>query len=139
MQSIEDYRAGLDPHTLALIDALRAIAAGAHPALVERIKWNAPSFAIGDADRITLGVERKGGVRMVLHHGASAKPLPSFAFEDKDGLARWPAPDRGVAIFSDLAAIEAKRAPLSDLCRRWIEATPKPDGTVPDGASFPSN
>jgi hypothetical protein len=113
---------GLDAQPRAMIDALREIAA-MNPSLTERIKWNAPSFAIGDEDRVTLGVERKGGVRLVLHRGVKPKDAAGFAFADPDRLAQWPAPDRGVIRFSDLAEIEAKRGALTDLCRRWIAAT----------------
>jgi len=120
---VEAYRGTLNAETRALIDALREIAAAAHPRLTEGIKWNAPSFAVDDEDRITLGVENKGGVRMVLHRGAKAKDNAGFTFDDPDRLARWPARDRGVVILKDRAAIEAKRTALIDLCRRWIEQT----------------
>ena len=121
--AVDAFREGLDPSIRAMIDALRAIVAGACPSLTERIKWNAPSFALDDDDRITLGVERKGGVRIVLHRGARLKDASAFHFEDLGRLAKWPAPDRGVIQFKDFAAIEAQRAALTDLCHRWIEAT----------------
>ncbi len=64
VQDIEGFRSVLDGETLAMIDRLREIVAASHPSLNEQIKWNAPSFAVGGDDRITLGVERKGGVRL---------------------------------------------------------------------------
>ena len=106
-----------------MVDVLRGIVAAAHPDLSERIKWNAPSFAIGGDDRITLGLERKGGVRLVLHRGAKARAPADFRFDDRDGLATWPSADRGVVVFADEAAIERQRPALSALCRRWIELT----------------
>ncbi|NBB17131.1 DUF1801 domain-containing protein [Caulobacter sp. SLTY] len=123
MSPIDTYRATLDPDTLAMVDALRGLAAAAGPALNERIKWNAPSFAIGDEDRITLGLERKGGVRVVLHRGAKAKDSAGFDFPDPDKLARWPASDRGVLTFATLAEIEMKRPALGELFARWLEQT----------------
>jgi len=120
---VEAFREGLDHDTRAMIDALRAIVAGAGPALTERIKWNAPSFAIGDDDRITLGLERKGGARLVLHRGAKPKDAAGFTFEDPAKLAKWPAPDRGVILFKDRAAIESRQEALADLCRRWVDQT----------------
>jgi hypothetical protein len=119
--SVDAYRAGLAPDTLAMVDALRGMAAGARPGLEERIKWNAPSFALYGEDRITLGVAPKGGVRVVLHRGAKAKTPENFRFDDPDGLAKWPAPDRGVATFADVEQIEAKRQQLSALFMRWLE------------------
>ena len=121
--AIDAFRQTLDHDTLAMIDALRGIVAGSHASLTERIKWNAPSFAVGDDDRITLGIERKGGVRIVLHRGAKPKDAAGFHFDDKAKLAKWPAPDRGVILFKDGAAIDAGRDALTDLCRRWIDAT----------------
>lgn len=121
MPSIDLFRSGLDADTLDMIDRLRAIVAAANPDLVERIKWNAPSFAIGDDDRITLGVERKGGVRLVLHRGAKPRQDPGFSFADIDGLADWPAADRGVIVWRDIAAIDRMAPALTRLCRRWLQ------------------
>lgn len=121
-QTVEQYRHGLDAGTRAAVDALRDIALDAHPGLDERIKWNAPSFALGGEDRITLGVAPKGGVRVVLHRGARPKE-DAFRFADEGGLARWPAPDRGVIQFADAGEVEARREALRDLFARWLAAT----------------
>ncbi|RYF91272.1 MAG: DUF1801 domain-containing protein [Caulobacteraceae bacterium] len=120
---MDSFRAGLDPADLATVDALRTLITAAGPHLTERLKWNAPSFAVGDDDRITLGLERKGGVRVVLHRGAKVKDAAGFAFDDPTSLAKWPAADRGVVVFADAAAVEASADRLSDLCTRWLEAT----------------
>jgi len=104
------------------VDRLRAIVRRAAPALSETIKWNAPSFADGEQDRITLGLERKGGWRLVLHRGAAVKDTAGFVFDDPAKVAKWPSADRGVATFRDVAAIDAASAALEDLIRRWIAA-----------------
>ncbi|MBX3481597.1 MAG: DUF1801 domain-containing protein [Caulobacter sp.] len=123
MSTVDTFRAGLDPATAALVNRLRGLIAAAGPDLNERIKWNAPSFAVGDEDRITLGLERKGGVRVVLHRGAKVRDAAGFAFSDPDGLAKWAAVDRGVIVFADLAALDAVADRFDALCRRWLEAT----------------
>lgn len=123
MPSVEEFRRGLDGDTRAIVDALRKIIAGAHPKLEEGIKWNAPSFALAGEDRITLGIERKGGVRVVFHRGAKVKDAAKFKFEDPAQLAQWPARDRGVAVFTTLAEVKAKRPALLDLCKRWLAVT----------------
>jgi len=127
MPSIETFRDSLDADTLATVDALREAVITACPDLVERLKWNAPSFALASAgdddDRITLGLERKGGVRVVFHRGAKVKDTTGFAFGDSAKLAKWPAVDRGVVVFADVAAVAAKLAAFSDLCARWVAAT----------------
>jgi hypothetical protein len=120
---VESFRARLDLHTRETVDAIRAIIAASHSGLTERIKWNAPSFAIGGDDRITLGLERQGGVRVVMHRGAKPQALDGFRFDDRDGLARWPAPDRGIIVFQDKAEVEKRAEALRDLCSRWFAAT----------------
>lgn len=121
MVTVPDFLASLDPETRSTVERLREIIATAAPDLIERIKWNAPSFALGDADLITLGLERRGGVRLVLHRGAKPKDSADFRFDDPGGLARWPAADRGVMVFQDLQAVEATGPALHDLCARWVQ------------------
>ena len=121
VRSVEEFRAGLTPAERAMADRLRILASAAAPGLEERIKWNAPSFAVGGTDRITLGLDRKGGVRAVLHRGAKARDTGAFAIADPHHLARWPAPDRGVLQFAQLAAIDQKSEEIGDLFRRWLQ------------------
>lgn len=120
--AVEAWLEAAPKNERAAIDRLREIVHAAGPDLIETIKWNAPSFADGDQDRITLGIERKGGVRLVLHRGAAVQAVSGFAFDDPDEIAKWPSMDRGVAIFADLAAVEAKAGVLEDLVRRWVAA-----------------
>ena len=121
--ALDSFRAGLDPQARATVDALRATVASAHPELVEDFKWNAPSFRHGEDHKVTLGIERKGGVRLVLHRGAKPKDASDFRFRDDEGLFKWLAPDRGVAVFGDADEVEAKRAALQALVARWITET----------------
>lgn len=123
MPSVEEFRQGLDRDSLVIVDTLRKIISGSNANLEEGIKWNAPSFTLAGDDRITLGLERKGGVRVVFHRGAKAKDATHFKFNDTARLARWPAPDRGIAVFKNAAEVEAKRGVLRELCQRWLEAT----------------
>ena len=121
--TVESFRATLAPDVLAALDRLRAIVMAARPDLSEGIKWKAPSFALAGEDRITLGVDRKGGVRVVLHRGAKAQTATDLRFVDPDGLAAWPTPHRAVLTFGDEAEIASKRAALQGLFGRWVSAT----------------
>jgi hypothetical protein len=121
--SVEEYRAALDAPTRDALDALRHIVTEAAPDLTEEIKWNAPSFAHKGRDRVTLGIEPRGGYRIVLHRGAKAENTAGFRFDDPDKIATWPARDRGVVRLRDAAEIEGKAAALTDLIARWIAAT----------------
>lgn len=103
------------------IDLLRIIVCDVGAPWQETIKWNAPSFALGGEDRVTLGVERGGGWRVVLHRGARVH-VGDFAFEDRHGLAQWPTADRGVVRFRDLDAVRKSRTELTALIADWVIA-----------------
>jgi hypothetical protein len=118
---IDAYRDRLAPAQRETVDRLRTLAAAAGPDLVERIKWNAPSFAHDDVDRITLGIQRNGDIRVVLHRGARSKPIEGFAFEAPADLVAWPAPDRGVLFFSSAEEVDKRADEVSGLFRRWLE------------------
>ena len=120
-RTIDDFRRNLAPDQRETVDRLRALAADAGPDLSERIKWNAPSFAKGDTDRITLGIDKNGSIRVVLHWGATAKTPPGFAFEAPVDLVQWAAPDRGILRFSSAAAVDNRAQEIGELFRRWLE------------------
>ncbi|WP_395651371.1 DUF1801 domain-containing protein [Brevundimonas sp.] len=121
--TVDDWLNALDVPTRAGIDTLRAVVRAADPGLTEEIKWNAPSYAHGGRDRVTLGIEAKGGYRIVLHRGAATRDVAGFRFDDPGRLAVWPSPDRGVVRLADQAAIEAGTPELTGLIARWIAAT----------------
>lgn len=79
---------GVSTTDRAGLDRLRAMVSTAAPGLTETIKWNAPSFTAGDQDRVTLGIERKGGWRVVLHRGAAPQDANDFVFEDPAKAAK---------------------------------------------------
>lgn len=121
-KSVEAFLADLPADALAVAQGLRALIKAAHPGLVEQVKWNAPSFSLDGTDLVTLGVERDGSIRLVLHRGAKVKDNAGFRFDDPSRLARWPAPDRGVVVVKDMAALAATSAGLGDLVTRWVAA-----------------
>ncbi len=123
MQTIDAFRMSLSAKDRATVDCLREIIADSHRDLEESIKWNAPNFSLKGQDRITLGLERKGGVRVVFHLGAKVKDHSGFHFEDKSRLAKWPAPDRGIVVFQDQRGVEAQRKDFASLCKRWLTET----------------
>lgn len=119
---VDAWLDSLSPGDREAVDRLRRIVTSAQPGLTETIKWNAPSFADGDQDRVTLGIERKGGMRLVLHRGVEVKDAAAFRFDDPEAVAKWPAPDRGVVSLKTLAEIDARGLAIARLIRRWIEA-----------------
>jgi hypothetical protein len=119
--SIDGYRDGLAPIQRETVDRLRTLAASSAPGLDERIKWNAPSFARDDIDRITLGIERNGDIRVVLHRGAKARTPEGFSFDAPADLVTWAAPDRGIMRFSSHREVEGHEHEIADVFRRWME------------------
>jgi hypothetical protein len=106
------------------VEAVREIILSAHPGLTEQIKWNAPSFGIDGDDRITFRLQPGDRVQLVFHQGARKRDdATSFSFEDGSGLLEWVAGDRALGTFHGLDDVEAKRAALKDLVRRWMIAT----------------
>jgi hypothetical protein len=121
--TLEAWLAGLTPDAREAIDGLRAIIWSAGPGLDETIKWNAPSFADAGRDRVTLGLNPRGGYRMVLHRGAETQDVGGFTFDDPEGLAAWPARDRGVVTVGSRDEVDRKATALENLVRRWLAAT----------------
>jgi len=121
---VEAFIAAMEPPAAReAVAALRRLVLAAHEGVTEHIKWNGPSFCIDGDDRITLGLDRSGAVRVVLHRGVRVKDATDFVFEDEDGLVKWAARDRGVVMFIDRADVETRAAAFSRLSSRWIEAT----------------
>lgn len=123
-EDVNGWLARLTPEQAVVINRLRSIVLAVPAAWQESIKWNAPSFAVDGQDRVTLGLNRKGGYRVVLHSGARGHERPP-GFQDSGGLASWPGPDRGVVTLADLADVEASADALTRLITDWIAA----DGT----------
>ncbi|MFJ6024584.1 DUF1801 domain-containing protein [Brevundimonas sp. NPDC092305] len=120
---IDEWLAALDPDAREDVEQLRRIVRTAAPALVESIKWNAPNYALAGRDRVTLGLNRKSGYRVVLHRGVEKRVADGFIFEDPDRIGVWPTPDRGVVTLPNSADIASQAGRLETLIRRWIAAT----------------
>ena len=121
-KTVEAFLADLPAETLAVVQELRTLIRAAHPGLVEGIKWNAPSFSLDGTDLVTLGLQRDGTPRFVLHRGAKVKDNSGFHFDDPDGLADWPAPDRAVVVIKDSQEMAEKGKQLAAMVRRWVGA-----------------
>ncbi|MCR6670455.1 DUF1801 domain-containing protein [Devosia ginsengisoli] len=121
--AVDAYLDGLQHARKADVAALRLVILAAVPDLVERIKWNAPSFGLGDDDRITMRLHPGDRVQLILHRGAKAGADDFFRFEDPDRLISWAAPDRGVITFRDADELASRSAALSEILRRWVACT----------------
>lgn len=123
LSAVDAYLDDLQHARKTEIAALRLVILSAVPDLVERIKWNAPSFGLGEDDRITMRLHPGDRLQLILHRGAKAGADDFFRFEDPDRLIAWAAPDRGVVTFRDADDLASKSAPLSEILRRWVACT----------------
>ena len=123
LSAVDAYLDDLQHARKTEVAALRLVILSAVPDLVERIKWNAPSFGLGEDDRITMRLHPGDRLQLILHRGAKAGADDFFRFEDPDRLIAWAAPDRGVVTFRDADDLASKSAPLSEILRRWVACT----------------
>lgn len=122
-QSVEAFITGLNHSRKAEIELLRAAVLAADSRLSEQIKWNAPSFGIAGADRITFRLAPKDLLQLIFHRGAKVQDATGFSFADDEGLFHWAAPDRGVVDFATRSETDAKLPALVRVVPRWISAT----------------
>jgi hypothetical protein len=122
-QSVSVFLATLEHSRKAEINRVRNIILGTNADIVEKIKWNAPSFGLEEDDRITFRLQPGDKVDLIFHRGVKPKALDGFAFTDETGLLKFVAPDRALLIFSDAVDIESKIEKLRWLVRAWIAAT----------------
>jgi hypothetical protein len=121
---VQAFLQGLEHGRKDEVEAVREVILSAHPGITEQIKWNAPSFCIDGDDRITFRLQPGDRVQLVFHRGAKKRDdATTFSFEDGSGLLEWVARDRALVTFRDRGDVEAKRATLKDLVRRWMIAT----------------
>lgn len=122
-EAIDTYlRAVPEPTRSALAELCRIIEASDERVRGE-IKWNAPSYAIDD-HFATTGVERSGGVRLVLHTGARRVGAPrEVVVDDLAGLLDWKSVDRAVAVFASADDVREHEAALHTIISGWIGET----------------
>jgi hypothetical protein len=102
---------------------LRSTVLASDPAITEHIKWNAPSFRYQGEDRVTFRLQPRNRLQLIFHRGAKVRAdAATFAFDDPTGLMTWPAPDRAVIDFPDLAAVTTNRERVGTLVERWVHA-----------------
>ena len=123
LSAVDSYLDDLQHARKAEVETLRRLILDAVPGLAQRIKWNAPSFGLGEDDRITMRLHPGDRIQLILHRGAKAGADDFFRFEDPDKLLAWAAPDRGVITFRDADDLAAKSAPLAEVLRRWVACT----------------
>ena len=118
--AVDAYLEGSAHARLDDIRRLREAILDADPRVVERIKWNAPSFGLGGDDLVTMRLAPKDAFQLVFHRGVATQ-AGAVTVDDPVGLLDLRAPDRAVL---DLAGAEpgADPAAVVALVRAWFAA-----------------
>ena len=118
VEAVDEFMAKLKHPHKAAVEELRKIIRGAHPAIAEGVKWNAPSFRTTEYFA-TIHLRANDGVGIVLHLGAKPRETPSFQLEDPRGLLKWLAKDRAMLSFSGFEDVRAHETAIQDIIRQW--------------------
>jgi hypothetical protein len=117
---VDIFLARLDHPRKDDIEAIRRAILAADPRIGEAIKWNAPSFHLGE-HFATFKLRPAESVQVVLHTGAKKRDAPAaIEVADPEGWLRWAAPDRCLATFPPGEPIAARRDALTAIIRQWI-------------------
>lgn len=107
------------PHKTA-IQRLRLAIKAIDPAISEEIKWNAPSFKLGD-HFATFKLYPPENIQLVLHTGAKPAVSPKeFRLDDPHQLLKWPAKDRCVITLHSAEQAEEMEATVVAMVQQWI-------------------
>ena len=120
--TVADYLADLEADKLRQVELLRSTIFSIKPTLEERIKWNAPSYALNDDDRITFGMNKAGITTLVLHMGATRKEDKKAQpiLTDDHGLVEWKSDIRGLMTFESSQEITEHQSDIADVLKRWL-------------------
>lgn len=123
--AVDALIAAIDHPLVPLIQRIGSAILTSGKGITEGVKWNSPSFychgwfaTVNLRDRAGKG---RGGVLVVLHHGAKARPDASLrdTIKDAAGLLHWHAADRASVGFADAEEFESKRAAFVKLIGQW--------------------
>jgi uncharacterized protein YdhG (YjbR/CyaY superfamily) len=120
---VNEFMQAIDNEQREQVALLRSTIVATHPELTEHIKWNSPSYMLGETDRITFSVHPKYPVTIILHMGASQPEKKDQApvMNDSAKLIEWKSNIRGSIAFTDLDDIRAKKTQLEDIIDAWLK------------------
>lgn len=120
---VDAYMATLQHPLSAQVERLRSAILDAGPGINESIKWNAPSFFIGD-HFATFNLHYPDRIQIVLHAGAKVNPdAKQFEISDPSGLLKWAAVDRASVTFASASEVDDRLASFVDILKQWIALT----------------
>lgn len=118
--AVAAFMGSLDHPLKGVVESIRSTVLGADPAITEGIKWNSPSF-YRHGWFATVNLRAKGGVQVVLHHGAKVRDDAALGqtIDDPSALLKWLSADRAVITFAGDEDFAGKRAAFASIIRQW--------------------
>ncbi len=110
-EKLKEYLDKLEHPLLAEIHATRAIILGANAKILERIKWNAPSYYCPE-DFVTFNPRNQKAVHLVFHH-------PSVVLIQSD-LLEGDYKDRRMMYLNSMDDIHAKAPELTRIINELV-------------------
>lgn len=95
------------------IEAVRSIIKAANPKMLERVKWNAPSFFY-KTDFAAFNLRAERYVQLIML-------FPKGVVKDSSGLLLGDWKDRREARFYDIDDVRKKKAALERVVNSWVE------------------
>ena len=119
-EAVDAFMAALAHPCKAEVEALRGIVTGVDSGIAEGIKWNAPSWRLGEYFA-TTHLRARQGIGVILHLGAKTRaPDQRPAIDDPDDLLEWLGPDRARAAFIDMDELRRRQPAFEAVLRQWI-------------------
>lgn len=121
-QTVEQLLTLLEHPQVDVINEVRTLIRHAEPALVEGVKWNAPSYALNGNDIITFNFRNYGPISLIFHTGPKGKDTKTGhrLFADASGLAEWVADKRFVVKVADGRFLHTHAAAITNLVQTWV-------------------
>ena len=105
------------------IQELRMLILSIDPKIGEAVKWNAPSFYIGE-HFATMRLNGKPSLQLILHMGAKKNEMPAGVIQDPNGILKWLGPDRACINFTSHGAVGFHSEALKHILQQWVVHIP---------------
>ena len=105
------------------IQELRMLILSIDPKIGEAVKWNAPSFYIGE-HFATMRLNGKPLLQLILHMGAKKNEMPVGVIQDPNGILEWLGLDRACINFISHGAVGFHAEALKHILQQWVVHIP---------------
>jgi hypothetical protein len=121
-KDIPEFMRLLDHPLKEEMEAVLMLIRNADASISEGIKWNAPSFSVGEYFA-TVNARGQDAVQIVLHLGAKVRAdiTDRIAISDPKGLLQWLGKDRASVKFHDRNEVETGGLAFQEIIRQWIK------------------